>query len=105
VSTLIIEVLGLAPFILVMLITKYFSRLFQENEILEDKRRLTVAITRAKHKLLIIGDMRFLHRYQPFQCLFDCLPSKQVIVLSDGSKSFEWEQLMRNMFTNDISAC
>ena len=94
---MIIEVLGLAPFILILLITKYFSVLFQESEILEDKRRLTVAITRAKHKLIVIGDVRFLRRYQPFQCLFDCLPSQQVIVLSDESRSFEWEQLMRNI--------
>jgi len=53
-----------------------------------------VAITRAKHKLLIIGDLRFLRRYQPFQCLLDCLPSQQVIVLSDDSRSFKWEQLL-----------
>jgi DNA replication ATP-dependent helicase Dna2 len=86
-----------------LLITNYFSVFFQENEILEDKRRLTVAITRAKHKLLIIGDVRFLRRYQPLQCLFDCLPSQQVIVLSDDSRSFEWEQLMRNiLLTNDM---
>jgi len=100
---MIIEVLVIVPFILILLITEYFSVLFQENEILEDKRRLTVAITRAKHKLLIIGDVRFLRRYQPFQCLFDSLPSQQVIVLSDDSRSFEWEQLMGNiLLTKDM---
>jgi DNA replication ATP-dependent helicase Dna2 len=89
--------LGLAPFILVVLITKYICILFQENEILEDKRRLTVAITRAKHKLLIIGDMKYLHRYQSFHCLSDCLSSEQVIELSDGNRNFEWARLMRNV--------
>jgi DNA replication ATP-dependent helicase Dna2 len=56
-----------------------------------------VAITRAKHKLLVIGDVKTLHRYRPFQRLFDCLPSKQMIVLSDGSNNFEWNRLMANV--------
>jgi DNA replication ATP-dependent helicase Dna2 len=56
-----------------------------------------VAITRAKHKLLVIGDVKTLHSYQPFQRLFDCLPSQQMIVLSDGSNNFEWNRLMVNV--------
>jgi DNA replication ATP-dependent helicase Dna2 len=63
-----------------------------------------VAITRAKHKLLIIGDMSCLQRYQPFQRLFDCLSPEQIIVLSDGKRDFEWEQLVMNMkCTDDVS--
>jgi DNA replication ATP-dependent helicase Dna2 len=69
----------------------------QENEILEDNRRLTVAVTRAKHKLLVIGDVKTLYRYKPFQRFFDCLPPNQMTVLSDGNTNFEWNRLLVNV--------
>uniref|UniRef100_A0A182N8D9 DNA2/NAM7 helicase-like C-terminal domain-containing protein n=1 Tax=Anopheles dirus TaxID=7168 RepID=A0A182N8D9_9DIPT len=39
------------------------------NEILSDKRRLTVAITRAQEKLIIVGDRSSLESYAPFKKL------------------------------------
>ncbi|EEZ99558.2 DNA replication ATP-dependent helicase/nuclease DNA2-like Protein [Tribolium castaneum] len=38
-------------------------------ELLEDKRRLTVAVTRAKRKLLIVGDSSTLVRYKTFETI------------------------------------
>lgn len=63
-----------------------------------------MAITRAKHKLLIIGDVQTLRAYRPFQHLFDCLPSDQIVVLSGGSSEFEWNKLMTNIgkSTNEL---
>ena len=37
----------------------------QEFDILNDKRRLTAAITRAKEKLILIGSIKNLVRYKP----------------------------------------
>ncbi|KAJ9598826.1 hypothetical protein L9F63_026640, partial [Diploptera punctata] len=50
-----------------------------ENEILGDKRRLTVAVTRAKKKLIIIGDVITLRKYSPFNQLLECLSHSSVI--------------------------
>ncbi len=41
-------------------------------EILNDKRRLTVAVTRAKEKMVLIGCMATLVRYPPIKTLIDC---------------------------------
>ncbi|XP_026813718.1 DNA replication ATP-dependent helicase/nuclease DNA2 [Rhopalosiphum maidis] len=38
--------------------------------ILNDKRRITVAITRAKHKLIMIGDVTTMKNYETFNSLF-----------------------------------
>lgn len=38
--------------------------------ILNDKRRITVAITRAKHKLIMIGDVTIMKNYETFNSLF-----------------------------------
>jgi superfamily I DNA and/or RNA helicase len=48
--------------------------LFQKKqmEILNDKRRLTVAVTRAKEKMVLIGCMATLVRYPPIKTLIDC---------------------------------
>ena len=45
--------------------------------ILHDLRRLTVAVTRAKHKLIIIGHGSSLHQYKPFARLMDNLEDNQ----------------------------
>lgn len=39
--------------------------------ILSDKKRITVAITRAKHKLIIIGDVIIMRNYETFNSLFN----------------------------------
>ncbi|BFG01759.1 DNA replication ATP-dependent helicase/nuclease DNA2 [Drosophila madeirensis] len=59
-------------------------------EILEDKRRLTVAITRAKHKLIILGDVVCLQKYNPFDVLFSNIPESCFLTLSEGNMDFEY---------------
>lgn len=52
--------------------------------ILHDIRRLTVALTRAKHKLIVIGDSQTLQRYPPFAKLLMSLESSQRYQLCPG---------------------
>ncbi|SPP78040.1 blast:DNA replication ATP-dependent helicase/nuclease DNA2 [Drosophila guanche] len=59
-------------------------------EILEDKRRLTVAITRAKHKLIILGDVECLKKYNPFGVLFRNIPESCFLTLSEGNMDFDY---------------
>jgi len=69
----------------------------KEFEILDDQRRLTVAITRARHKLIIIADKVTLLRYTPFKSLFDVIDEKNVINLHDGEEDFNWKSLIRRI--------
>ncbi|XP_072744697.1 DNA replication ATP-dependent helicase/nuclease DNA2 [Anoplolepis gracilipes] len=66
----------------------------KEFEILDDQRRLTVAITRARHKLIIITDKVTLTRYTPFRNLFDVINQKNVISLHNGEEDFDWKSLI-----------
>jgi DNA replication ATP-dependent helicase Dna2 len=52
--------------------------------IMHDMRRLTVAVTRAKHKLIVIGDSETLQRYPPFAKLLASLGSSQRYQLCPG---------------------
>lgn len=56
-----------------------FEKNFQDTGILSDKRRLTVAITRAKRKLIIIANVSTLRNYAVFDELFDFIPKTCVI--------------------------
>ncbi|XP_011696156.1 PREDICTED: DNA replication ATP-dependent helicase/nuclease DNA2 isoform X2 [Wasmannia auropunctata] len=73
----------------------------KQFEILDDQRRLTVAITRARHKLIIIADKVTLLRYTPFKSLFDVIDEKNVINLRDGEEDFSWKKLIRRIDTRD----
>lgn len=64
------------------------------NEILEDQRRLTVAITRAKHKFIMIGDMVSLESYGPFKRLLYKMNEMSKIHLIDQQQGFHWEHLL-----------
>lgn len=64
------------------------------NEILEDQRRLTVAITRAKHKLILIGDTDSLDGYRPFQMLINSMSKMNRINLVDQQHGFDWRILL-----------
>ncbi|XP_012541123.1 DNA replication ATP-dependent helicase/nuclease DNA2 [Monomorium pharaonis] len=66
----------------------------KEFEILDDQRRLTVAITRARHKLIIVADKVTVLRYTPFKNLFDVIDEKNVINLRDGEENFCWQSLI-----------
>ncbi|XP_052600809.1 DNA replication ATP-dependent helicase/nuclease DNA2 [Peromyscus californicus insignis] len=50
------------------------------GELLKDWRRLNVAITRAKHKLILLGSVSSLRRFPPLERLFDHLNAEQLIV-------------------------
>ncbi len=56
--------------------------------ILHDIRRLTVALTRAKHKLIVIGDSETLQRYPPFAKLLTSLEPSQRHQLCPGKDRF-----------------
>lgn len=61
----------------------------QQQTILHDLRRLTVAVTRAKHKLLILGDGLHLRRYPPFARLLDAIEPHQRYQLCAGADGFQ----------------
>uniref|UniRef100_A0A182UA36 DNA replication ATP-dependent helicase/nuclease n=1 Tax=Anopheles melas TaxID=34690 RepID=A0A182UA36_9DIPT len=63
-------------------------------EILSDKSRLTVAITRAKEKLIIIGDRLTLDSYAPFKKLFNVASKISNISLREKKDGFEWNALL-----------
>uniref|UniRef100_A0A182V8J4 DNA helicase n=1 Tax=Anopheles merus TaxID=30066 RepID=A0A182V8J4_ANOME len=62
--------------------------------ILSDKSRLTVAITRAKEKLIIIGDRLTLNSYAPFKKLFNVASKTSNISLREKKDGFEWNALL-----------
>lgn len=66
----------------------------RNNEILEDQRRLTVAITRAKHKLILIGDTISLENYRPFKTLISGMSKMNKINLIDQQQGFDWRILL-----------
>lgn len=72
----------------------------RNNEILEDKRRLTVAITRAKHKLIMVGDTASLENYRPFKTLITSMSKMNKINLVDQQHGFDWRILL-SIFNSD----
>lgn len=70
-----------------------------DKEILQDFRRLTVAITRSQHKLIIVGDVNSLNVYAPFKALFSHLSRMSKLDLVDGKQDFNWEQIMTNLLS------
>ncbi|XP_052019735.1 DNA replication ATP-dependent helicase/nuclease DNA2 isoform X2 [Apodemus sylvaticus] len=50
------------------------------GELLRDWRRLNVALTRAKHKLILLGSMSSLKRFPPLEQLFGHLSAEHLIV-------------------------
>ncbi|XP_054016381.1 DNA replication ATP-dependent helicase/nuclease DNA2 isoform X1 [Hylaeus anthracinus] len=65
----------------------------KDLEILGDHRRLTVAITRAKHKLIIIADTSTVSQYLPFKKLFNFVEDKNIINLRDCCDDFSWRSV------------
>ncbi len=52
----------------------------KEYEILNDKRRLTVAVTRSKEKLILVGCIKSLYRYGPLKEMIEILKEKNLII-------------------------
>lgn len=71
----------------------------QEGEVLNDNRRLAVSVTRAKHKLIVIGDSRALRRYAPLTRMIDACATVQIPasdvkqVIDKYGTSVAWELL------------
>ncbi|KAJ8964338.1 hypothetical protein NQ314_004981 [Rhamnusium bicolor] len=61
-------------------------------ELLEDKRRLTVAITRAKHKLIVVGDVATLNAYSIFRKFISYV--EQNIIKLEEVRNFDWEAVL-----------
>ena len=76
------------------------KKMDDECEILDDRRRLNVAITRAKHKLIMIGDVQCLNKYTPFKDLFKSLSSASKVTVEDKKLGFSWDALLNKL--NDI---
>lgn len=68
-----------------------------EVEILDDRRRLTVAITRAKHKLIMIGDANCLNNFTPFKDLLKSMSGLSKFQIEDGKSGFSWSRLLSNL--------
>ncbi|XP_065365424.1 DNA replication ATP-dependent helicase/nuclease DNA2 [Calliphora vicina] len=69
----------------------------RDAEILEDKRRLTVAITRSKHKLIIVGDTACIKQYTPFETLLKHIPGICKLKLEDEKLGFHWSTVMEDL--------
>ncbi|CAH1985188.1 unnamed protein product [Acanthoscelides obtectus] len=61
-------------------------------EILEDPRRITVAVTRAKHKLILIGDINTISEYTTFKKLVTVL--KEDTLCLPALKGFNWKKIL-----------
>jgi len=57
-----------------------------DSELLKDERRLNVAITRAKKKLIIVGNRSTLNRYEPFRNLFGVMRESMFFPLCNDIK-------------------
>nr|CAB3238414.1 DNA replication ATP-dependent helicase/nuclease DNA2 [Phallusia mammillata] len=52
----------------------------KKGELLNDWRRLNVALTRAKHKLIMVGCIRSLNEYEPCKKMIEYLQTNQLIL-------------------------
>ena len=53
------------------------------NELLSDKQRVNVAMSRAKSKLIIVGDLNCLKGYDPMRVIIDILCQSKCVVQFD----------------------
>lgn len=64
------------------------------GSILDDERRLSVALSRAKHKLVLVGSSSAVVRHPPFARLLDLLGSDRMICLRRGDDAVDLEGLL-----------
>ncbi|XP_015607764.1 DNA replication ATP-dependent helicase/nuclease DNA2 [Cephus cinctus] len=65
-----------------------------EFQILDDHQRLTVAITRSKHKLIIVCDKPTMENFLPFKKLFAHCREEDFVNLRDNHNDFSWKELL-----------
>lgn len=58
--------------------------------ILKDPRRWNVALSRAKKKIIVLGDFSSLRVFEPFKKLLEIIPQSKIIKLNEQSSSFDW---------------
>ncbi|KAH6932035.1 hypothetical protein HPB50_002587 [Hyalomma asiaticum] len=68
----------------------------KDTEILNDQRRLTVAVSRARHKLIIVGSSSTLKKYKPFEKLLGFLQETQFVRLQSGDETCYEESVLEN---------
>ncbi|XP_076757280.1 DNA replication helicase/nuclease 2 [Xylocopa sonorina] len=73
------------------------DKIKEDLEVLGDHRRLTVAVTRAKHKLIIIADKSTVSQYTVFKKLFDLVEDENTINLRDNYDDFSWRNLVSDL--------
>lgn len=67
-------------------------------EILEDHRRINVALTRAKHKLIVIADVLTIERSTPVKKMIDYLDKeKKIMHLKNGTDEFSWTNVLADI--------
>ncbi|XP_030756955.1 DNA replication ATP-dependent helicase/nuclease DNA2 [Sitophilus oryzae] len=64
-------------------------------DLLEDKRRLNVAITRTKHKLIFVGDWATLQKYTTFMKIKDILEENAINLSS--IENFQWMDILNSV--------
>ncbi|XP_056631661.1 DNA replication ATP-dependent helicase/nuclease DNA2 [Diorhabda sublineata] len=67
----------------------------ESEDILEDKRRLNVAITRAKHKLIIVGDMNTIKTYSSFKEIVRLCENVSIKIYE--YKNFSWDNVLQEV--------
>ncbi|XP_048516625.1 DNA replication ATP-dependent helicase/nuclease DNA2 [Dendroctonus ponderosae] len=74
--------------------SKDLSEEWKDNnfDLTEDKRRLNVAITRAKHKLIIVGDLGTLQNYSTFKKIKPQLENN--VIKLRGCEGFHWDAVL-----------
>ncbi|KAB7497377.1 DNA replication ATP-dependent helicase/nuclease DNA2, partial [Armadillidium nasatum] len=63
----------------------------KKGEILNDIRRLNVAVTRAKTKLIILGCLETLRLFEPFEKLINSIKRDQIYELKENVDDFSWK--------------
>lgn len=54
-----------------------------------------MAVTRAKEKLILVGDVATIKEYSPFLKLFQAVASEHFIKLDDGMLGLDWNTVSK----------
>ncbi|VEN40835.1 unnamed protein product [Callosobruchus maculatus] len=68
------------------------SKEINKFEVLEDPRRITVAVSRAKNKLILVGDLKTVSEYSTFKKLIAVLEENTLHL--PKTKGFDWRNIL-----------